>query len=60
MNRRKKFFDSQDERPNRKKRIIRDVEDEKEWLDELDVEEDFEEELNDDVAEEEDSDSDYE
>jgi hypothetical protein len=60
MNRRKKFYDSQDERPNRTKRIVRDVEDEKEWLDELDVEEDFEEELDEDVDEEEDSDEDYE
>ncbi|MBN1504931.1 MAG: hypothetical protein JW952_07715 [Candidatus Eisenbacteria bacterium] len=60
MNARKKFFDSQDERPNRKKRVIREVEDEKDWLDELDVEDDFEEELSDDFAEEEDSDEDYE
>jgi len=60
MNPRKKFFDSQDERPNRKRRVIREVEDEKEWLDELDVEEDFEEELEGDSAEEEDSDDDYE
>ena len=60
MNPRKKFFDSQDERPSRKQRVIREVEDEKEWLDELDVEEDFEEELNDDSTEEEESDDDYE
>jgi hypothetical protein len=60
MNPRKKFFDSQDERPSRKQRVIREVEDEKEWLDELDVEDDFEEELNDDATEEEESDDDYE
>jgi len=60
MNPRKKFFDNQDERPSRKKRVIREVEDEKAWLDELDVEEDFEEELNDDATEEEESDDDYE
>ncbi len=60
MNARKKFFDSQDERPNRRKKVMREVEDEKGWLDELDVEEDFEEELTDDYAEEEDSDDDYE
>ncbi len=60
MNARKKFFDSQDERPNRRKKVLREVEDEKGWLDELDVEEDFEEELTDDYAEEEDSDDDYE
>ena len=60
MNPRKRFFDSQDERPNRKKTVIREVEDEKGLLDELDVEEDFEEELNDDSTEEEESDDDYE
>lgn len=60
MNPQKKFFDSQDERPNRKGKVLREVEDEKGWLDELEVEEDFEEELNDDSAEEEDSDEDYE
>ena len=60
MNPQKKFFDSQDERPNRKQKVLREVEDEKGWLDELEVEEDFEEELNDDSAEEEDSDEDYE
>ena len=60
MNPQKKFFDSQDERPNQKRKVLREVEDEKGWLDELEVEEDFEEELNDESAEEEDSDEDYE
>lgn len=53
MKRRKKHYDDQDERPNRKKRIIREVENEKEWLDEVEMEEDFEEEMNEDLAEEE-------
>ncbi len=60
MNPRKKFFDSQDEGQSRKKRAIREVEGEKDWLDELDVEDDFEEEMNDDPEEEEESDDDYE
>jgi len=60
MNPRKSFFDSQEERESRKRKVMREVADEKDWLDELDVEEDFEEELSDDSAEEEESDGDYE
>jgi hypothetical protein len=34
--------------------VIREIEDEKDWVDELEVDEDFEEEFNDEFLEEED------
>jgi hypothetical protein len=34
--------------------VIREIEDEKDWVDELEVDEDFEEEFNDELLEEED------
>jgi len=52
MKRRKKYYDEQDERPNRKKRMLRDIEGEKEWLDEVEMDNDFEEELNEDFLSE--------
>jgi hypothetical protein len=52
MKRRKKYYDEQDERPNRKKRMLRDIEGEKEWLDEVEMDNDFEEELNEDFLNE--------
>jgi len=54
MKRRKRYFDNEDERPNRKRRVIREIEDEKDWVDELEVDEDFEEEFSNEFLEEED------
>jgi len=54
MKRRKRYYDNEDERPNRKRRVIREIEDEKDWVDELEVDDDFEEELNDGFMDEED------
>jgi hypothetical protein len=54
MNRRKRYYDSEDERPNRKRRVIREIADEKDWVDELEVDEDFEEEFNQEFMDEED------
>ncbi|MCX5800197.1 MAG: hypothetical protein NTX17_02240 [Candidatus Eisenbacteria bacterium] len=54
MNRRKRYYDNEDERPNRKLRVIREMADEKDWVDELEVDEDFEEEFNQEFMDEED------
>jgi hypothetical protein len=54
MKRRKRYYDNEDERPNRKRRVIREIEDEKDWVDELEVDEDFEEELSEEFMNEED------
>ena len=54
MNRRKRYYDNEDERPNRKRRVIREIADEKDWVDELEVDEDFEEEFNQEFMDEED------
>jgi len=54
MKRRKRYYDNDDERPNRKRQVIREIEDEKDWVDELEVDEDFEEDLNEELMNEED------
>jgi len=54
MKRQKRYYDNEDERPNRKRRVIREIEDEKDWVDELEVNGDFEEGLNEEYMNEED------
>lgn len=54
MKRRKRYYDNEDERPNRKGRVIREIEDEKDWVDELEVDEDFEEDFSGEYMNEED------
>ncbi|MFH0777982.1 MAG: hypothetical protein V2A71_05050 [Candidatus Eisenbacteria bacterium] len=56
MKRRKRYFESEDERPNRKKQAVRNNDEDKGWLDEVEVEEEFEDEFDEETADEEDYD----